>query len=97
MEIQDVPPPDVTGDGPGRGDGPPPDNDQGPQMDPQEAMMVIQKLGIPKEALPILAQALDALEDAGVVPGAAEAPPKKQTIDDAYGAALKQHGMPSPM
>jgi hypothetical protein len=97
LEIQDGPPPDQTGDGEGRPEGPPRDDNDQPGMDPQEAIAIIQKLGIPKEALPILAKAIDALQDAGVIPDAdaEQAPPQRPSIDDAFQAAVAKHGLPA--
>lgn len=82
---------------PGPPPGGPPEGSAPPQMPVDQAQALIAKLGIPKEALPMLAQAMDSLEAAGVIPADGDEggpAPKSDPIGDAINAATAQHGMP---
>lgn len=63
-----------------------------PAMSPDEAMQIIQEMGIPPEMLPQLSMAIDVLEDAGMLPGGemGEMPPKGDPLDTAINDATAQ-------
>lgn len=65
-------------------------------MSPEEAMQMLQQLGVTPDMLPQLAAAIDVLKQAGVIPaeGAPEqgAPPDK--LSAALNAAEAQHAPP---
>lgn len=63
-----------------------------PMMSPEEAMQMIQEMGIPPEMLAQLSMAIDVLEDAGMLPGGEmeDMAPKGNPLDSAINDATAQ-------
>ena len=91
MPMEDQGPPDGQETGQGGAE------QEGPQMSVQDAQKVIQQLKIPPDILPMLAAAIEALDDAGLIQEPGEQAPKSNPLDDAINAAKVTHGMmPAP-
>lgn len=63
-----------------------------PMMSPDQAMQMIQEMGIPPEMLAQLSMAIDVLEDAGMLPGGEteDMAPQGNPLDNAINDAKAQ-------